>query len=141
MQAALDSILRRFIVLGRLTVRWPDGRMTTYAGPPGSGPEAAITLRDAATVRRLVLNPAVAVGEAYMDGGLIPGEGGIYQTLDVLVMNLTANAQGHPIGRLRAALGQLKRRLDQYNPAPSSAAQRGASLRPERAAVQPVPRS
>jgi cyclopropane-fatty-acyl-phospholipid synthase len=118
MQAALDSILRRFIVLGRLTVRWPDGRMTTYAGPPDSGPDAAITLRDAATVRRLVLNPAVAVGEAYMDGGLIPGEGGIYQTLDVLVMNLTANAQGHPIGRLRAALGQLKRRLDQYNPAP-----------------------
>ena len=74
MQAALDAILRRFIVLGRLTVRWPDGRMTTYAGPPGSGPEAAITLRDAATMRRLVLNPALAVGEAYMDGGLIPGE-------------------------------------------------------------------
>ena len=116
MQAALDSILRRFIVLGRLTVHWPDGRVTTYAGPPGSGPDAAITLRDAATARRLVLNPAVAVGEAYMDGGLIPGEGGIYQTLDVLVMNLTANAAGHPIGRFRAALGQLKRRIDQYNP-------------------------
>ena len=48
-----------------------------------------------------------------MDGGLIPGEGGIYQTLDVLVMNLTANAAGHPIGRFRAALGQLKRRIDQ----------------------------
>jgi cyclopropane-fatty-acyl-phospholipid synthase len=59
----------------------------------------------------------VAVGEAYMDGGLIPGEGGIYQTLDVLVINLTANAAGHPIGRFRAALGQLKRRIDQYNPA------------------------
>src|SRR5262249_40105878 len=68
MQAALDAILRRFITLGRLTVRWPDGRLTTYAGPSGSGPEAGITLRDAATVRRLTLNPALAVGEAYMDG-------------------------------------------------------------------------
>ena len=117
MQAALDAILRRFVTLGRLTVRWPDGRLTNYAGPPGSGPEAAITLRDATTVRRLVLNPAVAVGEAYMDGGLLPGEGGIYRALDVLVMNLTANDKGHPIGRLRAALGHLKRRIDQYNPA------------------------
>jgi len=117
MQAALDAILRRFVTFGRLTVRWPDGRLTSYAGPPGSGPEAAITLRDPATVRRLILNPALAVGEAYMDGGLLPGEGGIYRALDLLVMNLTANDKGHPVGRLRAALGHLKRRIDQYNPA------------------------
>jgi cyclopropane-fatty-acyl-phospholipid synthase len=52
-----------------------------------------------------------------MDGGLVPHEGGIYQTLDVLVMNLLANAKGHPIGWIRATLGHLKRRIDQYNPA------------------------
>jgi cyclopropane-fatty-acyl-phospholipid synthase len=118
MQAALDAILRRFITLGRLTVRWPDGRLMTYSGPPGSGPEAAIMLRDSATVRRLIVNPALTLGECYMDGGLMPGEGGIHQTLDVLVMNLMANSKGHPIGRLRAALGRIRRRLDQYNPAP-----------------------
>jgi cyclopropane-fatty-acyl-phospholipid synthase len=117
MQVALDAILRRIIALGRLTVRWPDGRLTTYAGPPGSGPEASITLRDAATVRRLVLNPALGMGEAYMEGCLQPGEGGIYQTIDVLALNLMANDKGHPVARLRAALGQLKRRIDQYNPA------------------------
>lgn len=117
MQATLDAILRRFITLGRLTVRWPDGRLTTYSGPAGSGPDASITLRDRATIRRLILNPALAVGEAYMDGGLVPDERGIYHTLDVLVMNLTANGKGHPIGRVRAALGLLRRRIDQYNPA------------------------
>jgi cyclopropane-fatty-acyl-phospholipid synthase len=117
MQAALDAILRRFIARGRLTVRWPDGRLTTYAGPAGSGPEAAITLRDAATVRRLILNPALRLGEAYMDGGLLPDERGIYNTLDLLVMNLMANGKGLPIGRLRAAIALLKRRTDQYNPA------------------------
>jgi cyclopropane-fatty-acyl-phospholipid synthase len=98
-------------------VRWPDGRLTSYAGPPGSGPEAAITLRDAATIRRLIANPALAVGEAYMDGGLVPDERGIYHTLDVLVTNLNANAAGHPVGRLRSTLRQLRRRIDQYNPA------------------------
>src|SRR5262249_12203745 len=117
MQAALDAVLRRFVTLGRLKVRWPDGRVTEYAGPPGTGPEASVTLRDAATVRRLMLNPALTLGETYMDGGLIPGEGGIYQTIDLLVINLLANAKGHPVARLRAVLGHLKRRIDQYNPA------------------------
>jgi len=117
MQAALDAVLRRFITLGRLTVRWPDGRTTKYAGPPGSGPEASIALRDPAAVRRLMVNPALYVGEGYMDGGLVPGEGGIYQTLELLVMNQMANGSGHPIARLLAALGHLRRRIDQYNPA------------------------
>ena len=40
------------------------------------------------TIRRLILNPTLAVGEAYMDGGLMPDERGIYDVLDVLVLNL-----------------------------------------------------
>jgi cyclopropane-fatty-acyl-phospholipid synthase len=118
MQAVLDSILRRFITIGRLTVRWPDGRQTSYAGPPDSGPDATITLRDKRTVWRLIANPALAAGEAYMDGGLLPDPRGIYHTLDLLVLNLMANAKGHPIGHLRGSLRALKRRIDQYNPAP-----------------------
>ena len=117
MQAALDAILRRFITLGRLTVHWPGGRVTDYAGPPGSGPESFIALRDSSTVRRLIINPALHFGEAYMDGGLVPGDGGIYQTLDLLMLNRMANGSGHPIARVCAALGRLRRRIDQYNPA------------------------
>ena len=117
MQATLDAILRRFITVGRLAVRWPDGRLTSYAGPEGSGPEATMTLRDRRTVRRLVLNPALMVGESYMDGGLIPDANGIYHTLDLLVANVMANATGHPVARLRDAVRRLRRRIDQYNPA------------------------
>jgi cyclopropane-fatty-acyl-phospholipid synthase len=120
MQAALDAILRRFIVLGSLTVRWPDGHVTNYSGPHASGPDATIALRDPAAVRQLLVNPALHIGEAYMDGGLVPGEGGIYQALELLVINLTANASGHPIARVFAALGHLRRRIDQYNPATRS---------------------
>ena len=69
MQGTLDAILRRFVSVGRLTVRWPDGRLTSYAGPADSGPSAGIAIADARTVRRLVLNPTLAVGEAYMAGG------------------------------------------------------------------------
>src|SRR5690242_6718457 len=116
MQAVLDAISRRFIKFGRLTLRWPDGRNTTYVGTAGPGPEAAITLRDNATIRRLIFNPTLGVGEAYMDGGLIPDERGIYNVLDLLMLNLEANNQGHPIARMRSILGLLKRRFDQYNP-------------------------
>ena len=117
MQKTLNAILRRFVSVGRLTVRWPNGERTTYAGPPGSGPAAGIIIADARTMRRLVLNPTLAVGEAYMDGSLRPDDCGIYDVIEVLALNVLANATGHPIARLRSTLGVIRRRIDQYNPA------------------------
>jgi len=118
MQPVLDAILRRFVTLGRLTVRWPDGRLTTYSGPPGSGPEAGLAIRDRSTIRRLVLNPLLAFGESYMDGSLIPLECSIYEALDVAGVNLMANEKGHPMAHLRTVINTIKRRIDQYNTAP-----------------------
>src|SRR5580698_2157874 len=117
MQPVLDAILRRLIVLGRLTVRWPDGRFTSYAGPPDSGPEAGFSIRDRRTIRRLVLNPLLAVGESYMDGGLEPLDCGIYEVLDVCAVNLMANGRGHPVAHIRTLVNTILRRIDQYNPA------------------------
>src|SRR5271166_5628156 len=117
MQGTLDAILRKFVCKGRLTVRWPDGQRTSYAGPADSGPTAGVAITDARTIRRLVFNPTLAVGEAYMDGGLTPDGCGIYDALDVLALNEMANAKGHPVVRLRSALGGIRRRIDQYNPA------------------------
>ena len=118
MQPVLDAILRRFVICGRLTVRWPDGRFTTYAGPAGSGPDVALAVNNARTLRRLVLNPLLAFGEAYMDGGLAPLDCQIYDLLDLTATNLMANAKGHPAAWLRYTVDRIKRRIDQYNPAP-----------------------
>ena len=79
MQSALDTFLRQFITIGRLTVRWPDGRTQIYAGRPG--PEAGVMLRDRRTVWRLMLNPKLSLGEAYMDGGLVALGGSIHDVL------------------------------------------------------------
>jgi len=117
MNGTLDAILKRFVSVGRLTVRWPDGQRTTYTGNAELGLSAGIALADAATVRQLVLNPSLAVGEAYMAGTLTPDGCGIYDVIEVLALNVLANAKGHPIARLRAALGVIRRRIDQYNPA------------------------
>jgi cyclopropane-fatty-acyl-phospholipid synthase len=117
MQAVLDVILRRFVRHGRLTVRWPDQRLTTYAGAQ-DGPEAGMALLSRATVRRLVLNPALHFGEDYMDGTLVPLDCSIYELLDTLGMNMMAQPNSHPLARLHTVLANLRRRFDQYNPAP-----------------------
>jgi cyclopropane-fatty-acyl-phospholipid synthase len=115
MRTLLDLILKRFVVLGRLSVRWPDGSISTYAGEPGT--EAVLELRDARTVRRLATNPALTVGEAYMDGGLVPVGCSIYDVLDVLVANMSARTGGNPIVALRQVIGDATRRIAQFNPA------------------------
>jgi len=114
MQTVLDAILGRLIKIGRLTVRWPDGSSQSYAG--GQGPEAALAIRTRRAVRHLVVNPALKLGECYMDGTLVPERCGIYEVLDVLSANLAAKTNTHPVAKVRGMLGVLKRRIDQYNP-------------------------
>ncbi len=110
----LHAALARFVAHGRLRLRYPDGRLETYAGGPG--PEAGFRLRDAAAVRRLVLNPSLAFGELYMEGGLEPEGCDIGELTELMVLN---HWQGPPIpldlwlGRLR----RVTRLLAQLNPA------------------------
>ncbi len=115
MRAVLDRVLRRFIVLGRLTIRWPDGRQTTYSGAPG--PEARIELKNERTVRRIALNPALALGEAYMDGGLVPVDCGIYDVIDLMLSNRAAEGSQQELMNLHEFVGTLLRWTAQFNPA------------------------
>jgi cyclopropane-fatty-acyl-phospholipid synthase len=116
MRALMDALLRGLIVLGRLTVRWPDGRISTYAGAPG--PEALIEIRDWATIRRFVLRPGMAVGEAYMDGGMRPVDCSIYELLDLFMINIAAESSSQPVMAFQLRLAYLTRWFAQFNPAP-----------------------
>ena len=81
----MHKILRGAIRLGQLRVIWPDGAETTY----GAGlPSATAKIRDQATLRRLVMDPHLAVGEAYMDEGLAPAGCTIFDLLHVLLLNV-----------------------------------------------------
>ncbi len=114
MRAVLDAILRRFITRGRLSVRYPDGALVTYTGLE-DGPEAALEIRTARTVRRLVSDPALALGEAYVDGTFVPVRGTITDVLDVLLHNAVQGGT-HPGATLHLTLRKLLRRWAQYNP-------------------------
>lgn len=54
---------------GALTVVYPNGNQKTYGD--GSGPPATVTVRTKRTLRRLLLNTELAVGESYMDEELV----------------------------------------------------------------------
>jgi cyclopropane-fatty-acyl-phospholipid synthase len=116
---ALTRLLRRFVRTGGLKVLLPRGEPIMV----GDGPVAeavTIRIRDGRTIRRLVFNPDLALGEAYMDGGLVVERGTIADLLDLLARNL----ETRPRGRLGFA-ARLRRRIEQANG--RSAAQRNVA--------------
>ena len=112
MRPLLHSVLQNLVRTGGLTVHWPDGG-TAYYGST-AGPQAALRLRDANTVRRVALDPGLRFGEAYMDGGLIPVGGTIYDVLDVLLLNI-GRRHSHPIMDAWEQLRSWTRVLRQRN--------------------------
>ncbi len=110
-QKLLDRALGRLVVRGCLTVHHADGTTRTYGAPPG--PRAAIRIHGTDAVRRLVLNPALAFGELYMDGDIEPEGCSIGEVLEVLVLNQRQGGrrQRHSRERLWSERGWSGRQL------------------------------
>ena len=81
MSAAFRAFLRRLVRKGRLEVETADGVIETFGD--GEGPLLGVKLVDRAAERRLMLNPALSLGELYMDGRLIVTKGGLYDLLEI----------------------------------------------------------
>jgi len=82
---ALQSFLRKVLREGSLTVRQPDGSAFTLGD--GSGPPVAVAITSRRWLARLAANPALALGEAYMDGGLVIEQGDIWDFIDLIGRN------------------------------------------------------
>jgi len=77
----IESLLHRMIKVGNLTVRLP-GRRVLQAGD-GSGPPVIVRFT-AKGLRRVVANPSLGVGEAYMDGDMVLEQGTMWDLLDMV---------------------------------------------------------
>ena len=108
----LEAALTHLIKVGTLTVTFPNGSVRAFG--TGGEPKAAMTIRTRRAARRLFLNPALALGEAYMDGDLEPAEGSLFATLDFLVIN-TMQGGNHPLDKLMEKVRWLRRHFDQWN--------------------------
>nr|WP_314076086.1 cyclopropane-fatty-acyl-phospholipid synthase family protein [uncultured Roseococcus sp.] len=110
----LQLMLRRFVQRGALLVRFPDGREAMLG--PGGEPSGGLHLKTEHAVRRMMLNPSLALGELYMEGEIEPIAGLLHDMLDVLSLNQTLS--GDPGFSWILDWGRWAvRRLRQLNPA------------------------
>ena len=108
----VSGFLNRSIREGTLTLSFPDGTTRRF----GKGdPEIAATITRRSTVRWIALHPDLAVGEAYMDGGLRIDRGDIYDFLDLVLRNL-GDPNGSPLRRIWLAFRRAIRPLTLFNP-------------------------
>lgn len=113
MFSLLDVLLRRIVRHGDLTFIDAAGRPHRYGD--GSGAPVVARVADAWLEKQLVIDPQLALGEAYMDGRLTLEQGRIYDLLELIL----SNAREHPAPRWTEALDvfrYLLRRLWQFNP-------------------------
>jgi cyclopropane-fatty-acyl-phospholipid synthase len=110
----LDAALDRLVLRGRLTLRHADGTLRRFGREPG--PEAGFAVADAAATRRLVLNPALAFGELYMEGRVEPLDGGLGPLVESLVLN-SWGIWRHPADQALGLARRATRYLAQLNPA------------------------
>ncbi len=106
-------VLQHTIKIGRLTLIDAAGKAHVFQGGPG--PSQTIRLHDRSLHWRLLLNPKLAFGEAWMDETITCEDGTIYDMLDLLGRNL-AHLEQHPSQAWREKLGRLARLLHSYNP-------------------------
>jgi cyclopropane-fatty-acyl-phospholipid synthase len=109
----LSGFARRVIGEGDLTIIDAAGRRHHVGN--GGGRRVVIRLRDKALHHRLVIDPYLHVGEAYMNGTLTLEEGSLYDFLDVCAVNVE-RVGAHPMSRAIYGLDHLLRWIHQYNP-------------------------
>lgn len=104
----LKSFLGRTVRSGSLTVTFPSGASKTFGD--GTGLPLVVRVRDRRTAWRLALNPALAFGEAYVNGGLVVERGSLWDLIDLMGRNLPARPNARPLWPVR-----LTGRLAQSN--------------------------
>jgi cyclopropane-fatty-acyl-phospholipid synthase len=109
----LRYILDRLITTGDLNLIDADDR--NYGFGDHSGAPVVARIADKWTEIRLVLNPTLAIGEAYMDGRLIIEQGTIYDLLEIILKNLAAIRWPRWLKLIDDARS-LIRPLQNYNP-------------------------
>ena len=108
-----DHMMRTIVRSGTMRVTYPSGARILYGD--GSGTEVAIAITDTATLRKILINPDLGAGEAYMDERLTIEGDDLRGFMSIIVTNLSANnriAWHKALQKFRNAL----RRINQYNP-------------------------
>jgi cyclopropane-fatty-acyl-phospholipid synthase len=112
MDRLLELLLKRFVHRG--TLRFTTAGGSVFTAGDGTGQPVAVRFTSAAAQRRVLLDPELKLGEAYMDGTLQVEEGTI---ADLLAIVLGQRMDGAPPAWARPQwlLRYFWRRLQQFN--------------------------
>ena len=110
----LTHMLKAFVRVGTLSVIDADGRRHVFAGDPG--PTVTMRLTDRALYRKLVFNPELHAGEAYMDGTLRFEEGSSLRDFLTLFSVNRLSLGSYPLQRALRRVSRAFRRFQQANP-------------------------
>lgn len=110
----LDPILKPLIRSGSLSVIDWKGREVCYGD--GIGVPITIRIHDRVTGYRLLLDPQLETGEAYMSGRLTMEKGTIFDFLDLIFRNIGLRSLNYPMRGLAESVRSIMRLVHQYNP-------------------------
>jgi cyclopropane-fatty-acyl-phospholipid synthase len=109
LRMALNNVIR----IGNLRVTTARG--STFTCGDGSGSVVAMRFTSQTAERRIITDPELKFGEAYMDGGIVVDEGSIADVLAIVL----GQRRDEPVWiRVQWLLRYLHRRLKQFNPRP-----------------------
>lgn len=108
-------MMKSFVKKGSLTIIDHKGISHAFIGEPG-GPNVKMKLSDPSLYRKLVLNPELHAGEAYMDGRMSFVEGSTLREFLTLFSINRGNVTSYPIQKVVRAISMKFRKLQQSNP-------------------------
>ncbi|WP_415184737.1 class I SAM-dependent methyltransferase [Phaeovulum sp.] len=108
----LDHRLRQMIVQGAMRLWYPDASYQDYGSGP---PRYTVHMTDPSLPRRLVMNPELALGEAYTDGTLLIEGDDLYGFMDFIIRNLPAT-RAPTWDRPDLIIQHALRKVQQFNP-------------------------
>jgi cyclopropane-fatty-acyl-phospholipid synthase len=107
----LDALVRH----GTLVLTTPGAALPVRFGD-GGAPRVAMRITDRWTIARLLFDPEVELGEAYMDGRLVIEEGSIYDLLQLFLADADPAPRFGLAAHALAALRRSFRAATQFNP-------------------------
>ena len=83
----IENFIKSYFVEGALVVRLPGDRDVAIGGVTLESAPVIARIKDVKTGLRIAQNPHLALGEAYMDGGVVMERGSIYDLLEIITRN------------------------------------------------------
>lgn len=103
----ITALARKYFVEGQLALRLPNGEVVCLGGVGPDNAPVLARIHDWRSARAIARNPHIALGEAYMNGGLSMERGSIYDFLELAVRNFRHHHRLTARGALKGVVAKI----------------------------------